>query len=81
MTGQLPKMRDRQVMQHLTSGQWKPVWQLAVPAGERLLDRLVGFGWIERRQQDGRIQIRITPFGIEALKKPLPGYSNHKLSR
>ena len=74
-------MRDRQVMQHLTSGHWKPVWQLAVPAGARLLDRLVGFGWIERRHLDGRIQIRITPFGVEALKKPLPEYSNNKPSR
>jgi DNA-binding PadR family transcriptional regulator len=74
-------MRDRQVMQYLTSGQWKPVWQLVVPAGERLLDRLVRFGWIEQREQDGRAQIRITAKGLEVLKKPLPGYSNHKLSR
>lgn len=51
MTSQLPKMRDRQVMQHLKSGEWKPIWQLGVPAGERLLDRMVGFGWIEPREQ------------------------------
>jgi DNA-binding PadR family transcriptional regulator len=73
MTSELPKMRDRQVMQYLTSGQWKPIWQLKVSAGERLLDRMVGFGWIERREQDGRLQIRITPQGLEALRTPLPG--------
>ena len=72
MTGELPKMRDRQVMQHLKGGAWKPIWQLGAPAGDRLLNRLVGFGWIERRQQDGRIQIRLTPQGLEALKAPLP---------
>ncbi len=80
MTTQLPKMRDRQVMQHLKSGEWKSIWQLGVPAGERLLDRMVGFGWIERRVQHGRGQIRITPTGLEVLKVPLPNYTYHKRS-
>jgi len=52
MADELPTMRDRQAMQHLKSGQWMLTWQLAVPAGERLLDRLVGIGWIERRTQE-----------------------------
>lgn len=68
-------------MQHLKSGEWKPVWQLAVPAGERLLGRMVGFGWIERREQDGRWQIRITSQGLEALRAPLPHYTYQKRSR
>ena len=68
-------------MQHLKSEQWTPVWQLAVPAGERLLDRMVGFGWIERREHDGRCQIRITLKGLEVLKMPLPGYTYQKRSR
>jgi hypothetical protein len=81
MTGELPKMRDREVMQRLTSGQWKPVWQLAVPAGDRLRARLVRLGWIERREQDGRVQVRITPKGLEVLKMPLPDYTYQKRSR
>jgi DNA-binding PadR family transcriptional regulator len=81
MMSQLPKMRDRQVMQRLELGKWKLIWQLAVPAGERLLARLVDLGWIERREQDGRLQIRITPKGLEVLKVRLPDYTYQKRSR
>jgi hypothetical protein len=75
MTGELPKMRDRRIMQYLESGEWKWLWRLEVPVGERQLSRLIGLGWIERRELIGRRQIRITPTGLAALKAPLPGSS------
>jgi hypothetical protein len=70
----LRNTRDRQVMQRLTSGEWKMIHRLDAEIGDRLLSRLIGFGWVEQRRQDGKLQIRISPFGREALKAKLPEF-------
>jgi hypothetical protein len=42
-------MSQRAVMQYLSLTEWKAVSQLPVPAGQAMLDRIHGLGWIERR--------------------------------
>jgi hypothetical protein len=62
--------RQRQVLDHLRSGIWKLRDRLPVPVGDRMLDRLLEFHWIEKRGDAACAEIRITADGLIALKSP-----------
>ena len=60
--------RERQVMHHLRSGDWKIVAKLTVPTTTSALDRLVDYGWIECRGVGPRFEIKLTTAGLAALQ-------------
>jgi len=53
MTGnnsaELPNMRQRTILQHLSLDNWKRVDRLPIAAGELIVSRLLHHGWIECR--------------------------------
>jgi hypothetical protein len=62
--------RQRQVLDCLRSGDWKSRDRLPVPVGDRMLQRLLEFRWIEKRGDAASTEIRITEDGLFALKSP-----------
>jgi hypothetical protein len=60
-------------MQHLRAGGW--VKASVAPAGEKLIENLLGKGWIERRGLGNELSYRITDEGLAAKKMPVPIYS------
>ena len=62
---------QRQVMQYLRAGNWVMVSKLPNPVGERMFDRILQNGWIERRGAGPRLEIKITPAGLAALQAPV----------
>jgi hypothetical protein len=70
MKSNAPDSRQRQVLDHLRSGIWKLRDRLPVPVGDRMLDRLLEFNWIEKRGDAACAEIRITADGLIALKSP-----------
>ena len=62
---------QRQVMQYLRAGNWVMVSKLPSPVGERMFDRILQNGWIERRGTGPRLEIKITPAGLAALQAPV----------
>ena len=58
-------------MQYLRAGNWVMVSKLPNPIGERLFDRILQHGWIERRGTGSRLEIKITPAGLAALRAPV----------
>lgn len=61
-------MSQRAVMQCLSLTEWKTASQLPVPAGQAMLDRIYGLGWIERRGMKPRTEIRLTALGLKAMQ-------------
>ena len=72
MTGkdsaEVPNMRQRTVLQHLSLADWRKIDRLPVSAGEMTLSRLLYHGWIECRGDQHRMAIRLTPAGLEAMR-------------
>jgi hypothetical protein len=62
---------QRKFMQYLRAGNWVMVSKLPNPIGERLFDRILQNGWIERRGTGLRLEIKITPAGLAALRAPV----------
>jgi hypothetical protein len=62
---------QRQVMQYLRSGNWSIVAKLPIAATAGALDRLVDYGWIERRGGGQRSEIKLTATGLAALQAPI----------
>jgi DNA-binding PadR family transcriptional regulator len=62
---------QRQVMQYLRSGDWNIVTKMPVAATAGALNRLVDYGWIERRGGGPRSEIKLTPAGVAALQAPI----------
>jgi hypothetical protein len=62
--------RQRQILDCLRSGDWKIRDRLPVPVGDRMLERLLDFCWIEKRGDEASTEIRITEDGMIALKSP-----------
>ena len=54
-------------MQYLRAGNWVLVSK-PNPVGERVFDRILQNGWIERRGTGPRLEIKITPAGLAALQ-------------
>ncbi|MDB5608421.1 MAG: hypothetical protein JWP25_5321 [Bradyrhizobium sp.] len=61
--------RERQFMQNLRAGGW--VKANVAPAGAKLIERLLGKGWIERRGTGNDIYYRITDNGLAAKMAPV----------
>ena len=75
MTGknsaEVPYMRQRMVLQHLSPADWRMADRLPVSAGEMTLSRLLHHGWIESRGEKQRAAVRLTPAGLKALRSPI----------
>ena len=75
MTGknsaEVPNMRQRMVLQHLSLADWRMADRLPVSAGEMTLSRLLDHGWIESRGEKQRAAVRLTPAGLKALRSPI----------
>ena len=75
MTGknsaEVPNMRQRMVLQHLSLADWRMADRLPVSAGEMTLSRLLHHGWIESRSEKQRATVRLTPAGLKALRSPI----------
>jgi hypothetical protein len=67
-----PTHRQREVLQILMPGNWKPLLKL-IPIGEKALATLLQTGWIER-SPDVNISdhYRITEAGRTAFRTPVP---------
>jgi hypothetical protein len=68
---EVPNMRQRTVLQHLSLADWKMVDRLPVSAGEMTLSRLLHHGWIESRGEKQRTAVRLTPAGLAAMRSPI----------
>jgi hypothetical protein len=75
MTGknsaEVPNMRQRTVLQHLSLDDWKIASRLPVPAGELMLSRIRDYGWIEIQGEKQHAAIRLTPAGLKAMRSPV----------
>jgi len=64
-----PTYRQREVLQVLMQGDWRPIPKL-FPVGDKLLGNLLSAGWIER-SESGDLY-RITETGRTAFRTPVP---------
>jgi hypothetical protein len=75
MTGknsaEVPNMRLRTILQHLSLADWRMVDRLPISAGEITLSRLLHHGWIECRGEKQHTAVRLTPAGLEAMRSPI----------
>ena len=75
MTGknsaEVPNMRQRTVLQHLSLADWRMVDRLPVSAGEMTLSRLLHQGWIESRGEKQHKAVKLTPAGLAAMRSPI----------
>lgn len=60
-------------MQHLRAGGWVQAY-VVQPAGPRLIESLLGKGWVERRGTGNELSYRITDAGLAAKKAKVPTY-------
>ena len=67
-TAEVPNMPQRTVMQCLSLDDWKVVAHLPVPVGELMVSRLLEYGWIESESEEQGNAIRLTPYGLKALR-------------
>lgn len=58
-------------MQHLRGGAWVKA-SVASAAGPKLIEKMIGKGWIERRGLGNELAYRITEKGLEVKKLPVP---------
>ncbi len=68
MKPSLPTATQRTVLQRLRTDAWRSFAKMNVVVGDKLLDRLVTLGWIERRWEGGVLELKLTPPGLEALR-------------
>jgi hypothetical protein len=62
---------QRQLMQYLRSGDWTIAAKLPVSASDHMLNHLIGNGWIERRGDGAKAEIKLTAAGLLALQTPV----------
>ena len=62
---------QRQLMQYLRAGDWVMVSKLPTVVGQRTFDRITQNGWIERRGNGPRSEIKLTPAGLAVLRIPI----------
>ena len=63
-SAELPNMRQRTILQHLSLDNWKRVDRLPIAAGELIVSRLLHHGWIECRGEKPLMEIRLHPGGV-----------------
>jgi hypothetical protein len=64
------KSGQRQLMEHLRSGDWTSVAKLPVVASDYMPNQFVGYGWIEQRGDGAKAEIKLTAAGLLALQAP-----------
>jgi hypothetical protein len=69
-SAEVPNMRQRTILQHLSLADWRMVDRLPISAGEITLSRLLHHGWIECRGEQHHMAIRLTPAGLKAMRSP-----------
>jgi hypothetical protein len=67
----LPYIQERQALQIVLSGSWKPVRALFPTHGAITLAKMIGKGWVEPRRS-GSVEYRITDAGRAAFRARLP---------
>ena len=65
---EVPNMSQRAVMQCLSLDDWKIAAHLPIPAGEMMLNRIRGYGWIESRREKQHTALKLTPAGLKAMR-------------
>jgi hypothetical protein len=70
-SAEVPNMRQRTVLQHLSLADWRMANRLPVSAGEVTLSGLLHHGWIESRGEKQRTAVRLTPAGLKAMRLPI----------
>jgi hypothetical protein len=70
-SAEVPNMRQRTVLQHLSLTDWRMVDGLPVKASELMLSRLFHHGWIEIRGEKQHAEARLTPAGLKAMRLPI----------
>lgn len=68
MTLSYPNATQRQFMQRLRTDEWLSFSKLRTVVGDKLLDRLVSKGWIERRREGRTLELKLTAEGLTALR-------------
>ena len=68
---EVPNMRQRTVLQHLSLAEWKMVDRLPVSVSELTLGKLLHHGWIECRGEKQHTAARLTPAGLKAIRSPI----------
>ena len=68
---EVPNMRQRTVLQHLSLAEWKMVDRLPVSVSELTLGKLLHHGWIESRGEKQGTAVRLTPAGLQAMRSPI----------
>ena len=70
-SAEVPNVRQRTILQHLSLADWRMVNRLPVSAGEMTLSRLLQYGWIECRGEKQHTAVRLTPAGLEAMRSAI----------
>ena len=70
-SAEVPNMRQRTILQHLSLAEWRVVDRLPVSVSELTLSKLLHHGWIESRGEGHHMAIRLTPAGLEAMRSPI----------
>jgi hypothetical protein len=65
-----PNSRERQFMQHLRGAGWVKAFKL--PHSPTVVANLTKRGWVECQKTERGQAYRLTEFGLEAMKVPLP---------
>jgi hypothetical protein len=68
----VPNQRERQMMQELRGAGW--VKATALPSSPKILEGLLGKGWIEQRGDGNNLCYRITDKGLAVKMAPLRIY-------
>ena len=69
----IPNHRERQLMQHLRGAGW--VKAITLPSRPRIIEGLLGKGWIEQRGAGNAIRYRIADKGLTAKMTPVRIYN------
>ena len=64
-----PTHLERQFMQRLEGAGWVKAFTL--PSSPTIVERLLGWGWIEQSLIENRLSFRITEKGLAAKKMPV----------
>jgi hypothetical protein len=72
MKPRLPNATQRTVLQQLRTDEWRPFAKMGIVVGDKLLERLIALGWIERRRENGLPELKLTAAGFKALTAKIP---------
>ena len=62
---------QRPFMDYLRTGGWVVISKLPFPVGQATIERVIGNGWVDRRGDGLRAEIKLTSDGLVALQQPV----------